>query len=113
VEPAEVESRIREHAGVTDVVVQALELGPDAGRALVAYVTGAVDPAALRGDLKTELPDYMVPAHVVVLDAFPLNPPGRPSRTRRSGGWRASGRRSWARRGSDPPTTSSTSAATA
>ena len=54
------------------------------GDALAAYVTAAegrtVDPAALRAALRRELPEFMVPAAVVALDALPLTPNGKVDR---------------------------------
>ena len=49
---------------------------------LVAYVThsGPVDEAALRASLTTRLPEVMVPAHIVALDALPLTPNGKVDR---------------------------------
>jgi tyrocidine synthetase-3 len=47
------------------------------GRELVAYVTGPVDAAELRDELKPKLPGYMMPAHLIVLDSFPLNANGK------------------------------------
>jgi non-ribosomal peptide synthetase component F len=41
---------------------------------LVAYVTGAVDPAALTAALAQRLPAPMRPAHVLRLDRFPETP---------------------------------------
>jgi amino acid adenylation domain-containing protein len=75
VEPAEIEHRVRAHDGVADAVVVTLE--HEGERELAAYVTGAVDAAALRVDLESALPAYMVPAHLVVLDRFPLNASGK------------------------------------
>jgi acyl carrier protein len=51
------------------------------GRQLVGYVTGEdVDGAALRAALSEVLPDYMVPARIVVLDRLPLTPNGKVDR---------------------------------
>ncbi|MFD5445632.1 amino acid adenylation domain-containing protein [Streptomyces tendae] len=44
---------------------------------LVGYVTGGADPAGVRAALARELPEHMVPAAVVALDAFPLSPNGK------------------------------------
>ncbi|MFE6485099.1 thioesterase domain-containing protein, partial [Streptomyces sp. NPDC057757] len=44
---------------------------------LVGYVTGGADPATVRASLARELPEHMVPAAVVALDAFPLSPNGK------------------------------------
>ncbi|WAZ19304.1 amino acid adenylation domain-containing protein [Streptomyces cinnabarinus] len=44
---------------------------------LVGYVTGGADPVAVRAALARELPEHMVPAAVVALDAFPLSPNGK------------------------------------
>ncbi|EUA24718.1 linear gramicidin synthetase subunit D domain protein [Mycobacterium xenopi 3993] len=43
----------------------------------MGYVTGTVDPAAIREQLAERLPGYMVPAAVVVLDALPLTVNGK------------------------------------
>ncbi|UUN30044.1 amino acid adenylation domain-containing protein [Streptomyces sp. FIT100] len=44
---------------------------------LVGYVTGDADPAAVRARLAQVLPEHMVPAAVVRLDALPLSPNGK------------------------------------
>ncbi|MHA5049160.1 amino acid adenylation domain-containing protein [Streptomyces sp. SD15] len=44
---------------------------------IVGYVTGGADPTAVRAQLARMLPEHMVPAAVVGLDAFPLNPNGK------------------------------------
>ena len=52
---------------------------PDDKR-LVAYVVGDVDPAGVRRFAGEVLPDYMVPAAVVVLEALPLTSNGKVDR---------------------------------
>ncbi len=49
------------------------------GAQLVAYISGVPqpDPAAVRQWLGAWLPDYMVPAQIVVLDEFPLTSSGK------------------------------------
>jgi thioesterase domain-containing protein/acyl carrier protein len=77
IEPAEVEAHLRALPGVRDAIVAAPTL-PDGEKRLVAYIV-ATDPAApptaraLREALKAKLPDYMVPASYVMLDAMPTN----------------------------------------
>ncbi len=45
---------------------------------LIAYLAAAnIDTAALRRTLVAKLPDYMVPAQFVLLDALPLSPNGK------------------------------------
>ncbi|MFG1349956.1 amino acid adenylation domain-containing protein [Xanthobacter autotrophicus] len=77
IELGEIAARLRDDAAITDaaVVVRDLPGGP----ALVAYVVarGPLDPAAVRDRLKAGLPDHMVPAHVVALDALPLTANGK------------------------------------
>jgi len=50
------------------------------GRRIVAYVTGDADPASVLRHCAAFLPDYMVPAVVVPMAAFPLLPNGKVDR---------------------------------
>ena len=59
--------------GGQQAVVLAREDSPGDLR-LVAYLTGAAQEAALRAGLENVLPAHMVPAHFLLLDAFPLTP---------------------------------------
>ncbi|WP_186032300.1 non-ribosomal peptide synthetase, partial [Burkholderia gladioli] len=83
IEPGEIEATLARHASVREAVVLARD---DAGaeRRLVAYVVArgevpATDAFAreLRLHLQRTLPDYMVPSHLVRLDALPLTPNGK------------------------------------
>jgi amino acid adenylation domain-containing protein len=81
VEPREVEAALEQLPGVRDVAVAAVGDPPD-HRRLVAYVvagwTGKPPPAAeLRAQLRTSLPDYMLPSDFVAMDAIPRTPEGK------------------------------------
>ncbi|WP_236450329.1 non-ribosomal peptide synthetase, partial [Pseudomonas syringae] len=81
VELGEIEARLAEHANVREAVVMAREDVPGDKR-LVAYVTArqpetVLDIEFLRSHLQGTLPDYMVPAAYVQLDALPLTANGK------------------------------------
>src|ERR1019366_940037 len=71
------------HAAVREAVVVAPEDASGFKR-LVAYVSAreAVEGSALRRYLGQHLPDYMVPANFVVLDALPKTSAGKVDRRR-------------------------------
>jgi len=82
IELGEVEARLLAEPEVREAVVVARQ---DAGGArLAAYVSPhagrAIDTARLRECLGRALPEYMVPAFIVVLDSLPLNPNGKVDR---------------------------------
>ncbi|HEY7768578.1 amino acid adenylation domain-containing protein, partial [Longimicrobium sp.] len=78
IELGEIEARLREHASVREAVVAAREERAGDQR-LVAYIVGAgtVEIDALRSFLSARLPEYMVPAAYVRLEALPLTPNGK------------------------------------
>jgi amino acid adenylation domain-containing protein len=79
VEPGEIEAALRALDGVRDAVVMGRADGRDDHR-LVAYVVSeppAPTAARLRRELRRRLPDYLVPARFVALDALPLTPNGK------------------------------------
>jgi amino acid adenylation domain-containing protein len=78
VEPAEVEAALRSHPQVGEAVVVAAPAG-SGERRLVAYCT-TTEPGVeddLRGHLATVLPEFMLPAVIVTLDAMPRTPSGK------------------------------------
>ncbi|MEU4733235.1 amino acid adenylation domain-containing protein, partial [Streptomyces sp. NPDC023588] len=78
IELGEIEAELRVHPDVKDAVVIART--DDAGdKSLAAYVvtSGAVDVGGLREHLGVNLPDYMVPAAFVEIDAVPLTNSGK------------------------------------
>ncbi|WP_445374214.1 amino acid adenylation domain-containing protein [Photorhabdus tasmaniensis] len=78
IEPGEIEARLTEYPAVREAWVLALDDGQD--KRLVAYIVAEEDnglAARLREHLSAVLPDYMVPAAFVRLDAFPLTPNGK------------------------------------
>ncbi|PTL75058.1 non-ribosomal peptide synthetase [Vitiosangium sp. GDMCC 1.1324] len=83
IELAEVEAALARHPAVKDVAVVARE-GASGQKQLVGYVVGkeGQEPAAaeLKSFLKERLPEYMVPAVFVCLEAFPLTPSGKVDR---------------------------------
>ena len=83
VELREIETVLLSHPAVGEAVVLAHEAAKG-DKQLVAYVVGKHAPAPtvtqLRRFLQEKLPDYMVPATFVWLDAFPLTPNGKVDR---------------------------------
>ncbi len=95
IELSEIEAVLHQHPGVREALVLAREDEP-AQKRLVAYIIPATaqhdaqsdagrsetqsTTSELRAFLKERLPDYMVPAAFVLLDAFPLTPNGKVDR---------------------------------
>jgi non-ribosomal peptide synthetase component F/acyl carrier protein len=77
IELGEIEARLAEHPAVHEVVVVARD-GEVGDPRLVAYYVGDDAGAeALRTHLAERLPEYMIPAAFVFMDAFPVNPNGK------------------------------------
>ncbi len=83
IELGEIEAWLNRHPSVRESVVLAREDHPGVKR-LVAYAVrldgAAPDGQELREWLAEQLPDYMVPAMIVILDALPLTPNGKVDR---------------------------------
>ncbi|WP_321801004.1 non-ribosomal peptide synthetase [Caballeronia sp. J97] len=90
IEPGEIEALLRAEPDVRDAVVIVRD------EQLIGYVACAAsasfDQAAVLASLRSQLPAYMVPAHVIALDALPVTPNGKcdrnalpaPARTQRA-----------------------------
>ena len=78
IELGEIEARLLSHEAVREAVVIAREERAGDKR-LVAYVVAkeSVTAEALRAHVQQALPETMVPAAVVLLEALPLNPNGK------------------------------------
>ena len=83
IELAEIEAVLSRQPGVRQAVA-CVRANQGAGERIVAYAVpegGAVlDSSQLLENLRTQLPPYMVPAAVVVLEALPLTPNGKVDR---------------------------------
>ncbi|HVG11011.1 MAG TPA: amino acid adenylation domain-containing protein, partial [Thermoanaerobaculia bacterium] len=82
IELGEIEERLGRHPGVRETVVLAREENGE--MRLLAYVVADAEPAPaaseLRGFLREALPEHMVPAAFLQLDALPLTPNGKVDR---------------------------------
>jgi len=80
IEPEEIEKVLSSHPQVRDAVVVAREFA-SGEKQLVAYVVPERENAPAggewRGFLKEKLPEYMVPATFVTLEALPMTPNGK------------------------------------
>ncbi|MCR4541375.1 amino acid adenylation domain-containing protein, partial [Pseudomonas sp. 18.1.10] len=72
IELGEIEALLLAQDGVRETLVLAVD------NQLVAYLVAAQhDAEALKANLREQLPDYMVPAHLIFLERMPLNPNGK------------------------------------
>ncbi|WP_266114256.1 amino acid adenylation domain-containing protein [Aldersonia sp. NBC_00410] len=83
IELGEIEAALAAQPAVDSAVVTVRE-GPSGQPVLVGYVVAAadtvVDPDAVRAAVAAVLPEYMVPAQVVVLEAWPVTGSGKVDR---------------------------------
>ncbi|MDR6605730.1 non-ribosomal peptide synthetase [Pseudomonas synxantha] len=85
IELGEIETRLLEHASIREAVVLALDA--PSGKQLVGYLVTDIaeqDEAqqtalreSLKACLKAQLPDYMVPTHLILLASMPLTANGK------------------------------------
>ena len=83
IEPGEIESELAAHPAIREAVVVMRGDSPERER-LVAYVVyrreSAVTTSEVREHLRRALPDYMIPAVFVAIDAVPWTPNGKVDR---------------------------------
>jgi amino acid adenylation domain-containing protein/non-ribosomal peptide synthase protein (TIGR01720 family) len=85
IELGEIESRLLEHESVREAVVLALDA--PSGKQLVGYLVADVAEQdesqqatlreSLKAHLKSQLPDYMVPTHLILMASMPLTANGK------------------------------------
>ncbi|HEX8362543.1 MAG TPA: amino acid adenylation domain-containing protein, partial [Longimicrobium sp.] len=81
IELGEIEARLAQHAAVREAVVLVREDVPGDERLVAYYLAAeAVETDALRAYLSANLPEYMVPAAFVWMEAMPLTPNGKTDR---------------------------------
>ncbi|MGC4755547.1 amino acid adenylation domain-containing protein [Micromonospora trifolii] len=78
VEPGEVAEALRQVPGVAEAVV--LPVGEGLAAWLVAEPPARLDKRQVRAELRERLPEYMVPASLLVIDRLPLTPNGKVDR---------------------------------
>jgi hypothetical protein len=84
IELGEIEAHLAAHPSIAEAVVVVREDNPNDVR-IVAYLRlkgSALSDEALRTHARQKLPDYMVPAHFVPLQKFPLTPNAKVDRSR-------------------------------
>ncbi|MBB3105495.1 amino acid adenylation domain-containing protein, partial [Azomonas macrocytogenes] len=87
IELGEIEARLQQHLAVREAVV--IDIDGSSGKQLAGYLVPS-DPSVLASEerqlalrselkehLKTTLPDYMVPAHLILLERMSLTPNGK------------------------------------
>src|SRR6185369_5274785 len=87
IELGEIETRLSQHEAVREAAVVVAADNHYGGR-LIAYVVAGAEQQATAGELKSyvknTLPEYMIPAAFVTLEALPLTPNGKVDRRRLS-----------------------------
>jgi acyl-CoA synthetase (AMP-forming)/AMP-acid ligase II len=76
VSPTEIEEAVYDTGLVRDAVAMGVD-DERLGQAIALVVSGDVDPDALRAVLAKQVPGYMVPRHITVLEDLPRSPNGK------------------------------------
>ncbi|MBQ4816178.1 non-ribosomal peptide synthetase [Bacillus pumilus] len=79
IELGEIETVLQQKAGIDDAVVLVHSFSTDE-KEITAYFTGTMTEEEVRDVFNQELPAYMVPHHVMKLNAFPLTSNGKVDR---------------------------------
>ncbi|MHC5853145.1 non-ribosomal peptide synthetase [Nostoc sp.] len=77
IELGEIESILLQHPSVKEAIVTLYKT--ENNQSLIAYLTGITTDLStqLKNHLKSRLPDYMIPAQMIVLNELPLTPNGK------------------------------------
>ncbi|ACC81024.1 non-ribosomal peptide synthetase [Nostoc punctiforme] len=77
IELGEIESILLQHPLVKEAIATLYKT--ESNQSLIAYVTGINNDLSrqLKNHLKSRLPDYMIPAQIIILDQLPLTPNGK------------------------------------
>ena len=77
IELGEIESILLQYPSVKEAIVTLYKT--EKNQSLIAYLTGISNDLSthLKNHLKSRLPDYMIPAQIIILDKLPLTPNGK------------------------------------
>lgn len=75
IEVGEIEVSLQKVSEIKQSAVKVLEVEQD--KWLVAYFVGEVPSTVVREKLRSTLPDYMIPSHLIKLESLPLTPSGK------------------------------------
>jgi amino acid adenylation domain-containing protein/non-ribosomal peptide synthase protein (TIGR01720 family) len=83
IELGEIEATLSKHPGIQQTVVVVHSPSPNEKQLVAYFVSRSLGPSVsdLRSFLKERLPDYMVPAHFMPLQAFPTTTSGKVNRS--------------------------------
>ncbi len=81
IEPGEIEGALRSHSSVSAAAVVRVDSGANQQLAGYLVLSKDVSAAELRGHLLSRIPEYMIPAYFVRLDALPMTSHGKINRT--------------------------------
>ncbi|MBA2404660.1 MAG: AMP-binding protein, partial [Bdellovibrionales bacterium] len=75
IETGEIELILQKQSGVSQGVVKVIEV--DNEKSICAYVSGFADQIVLKHKLRLELPEYMIPSHIIKMEHIPQTPSGK------------------------------------